>query len=77
MEKYTQRQLKNLVAMGAAEDITNGSNETRRELEQKEGFYTQIGYSAGVYGLNGMLLKGHNTGKLYAITARTSAIFIF
>ena len=77
MKKYTQKELKNLVALGVAEDITHGDNDTRRELEEKEGFYTQVGYSAGVYGCNGMLLKGHNTGTLYAITARTTAIYVF
>lgn len=77
MKKYTQKELKNLVALGVAEDITHGNNDTRRELEEKEGFYTQIGYSAGVYGCNGMLLKGHKTGTLYAITARTTAIYVF
>lgn len=77
MKKYTQKELKNLVALGVAEDITYGDNDTRRELEEKEGYYTQIGYSAGVYGCNGMLLKGHKTGTLYAITARTTAIFVF
>lgn len=77
MKKYTQKELKNLVALGVAEDITHGDNDTRRELEEKEGFYTQIGYSAGVYGCNGMLLKGHKTGTLYAITARTTAICVF
>lgn len=77
MKKYTQKELKKLVALGVAEDITHGDNDTRRELEEKEGFYTQIGYSAGVYGCNGMLLKGHKTGTLYAITARTTAIFVF
>jgi hypothetical protein len=30
-----------------------------------------------VYGLNGGLLKGHNSGTLYAITARTTALFIY
>ena len=77
MKKYTQKELKNLVALEVAEDITHGDNDTRRELEEKEGFYTQIGYSAGVYGCNGMLLKGHKTGTLYAITARTTAIYVF
>ena len=77
MKKYTQKELKNLVALGAAEDITRGDNETRKTIESEEGYYTQIGYSAGVYGCNGMLLQGHKTGKLYAITARTSAIFVF
>ena len=77
MRRYTQRELKNLIALGAAEDITRGDNETREAIEASEGYYTQIGYSAGIYGCNGMLLQGHKTGKLYAITARTMAIYIF
>lgn len=77
MKKYTQKQLKNMVADGIAVDITHGTNETREALEKTEGFYTQIGYSAGVYGCNGMLLKGNKTGTLYAITNRTTAIFVF
>lgn len=77
MERYTQKQLKNLVNTGAAVDITRGDNETREQIIKDEEYYTQIGYSAGVYGCNGMLLKGHKTGKLYAITNTTSAIYIF
>lgn len=77
MKKYTQKELKNLVALGLAEDITRGDNETRKNIESVERYYTQIGYSAGVYGCNGMLLQGHKTGKLYAITARTTAIYVF
>ena len=77
MRRYAQRELKNLVALGVAEDITRGDNETREAIESVEGYYTQIGYSSGVYGCNGMLLQGHKTGKLYAITARTTAIFVF
>ena len=41
------------------------------------GGYTQVGFASGVYGCNGKLLKGLKDGKLYAITARSSAIFIF
>lgn len=70
MERYTQRQLKALIKSGAAQDITNTS---RNEIGEN---YTQIGYSAGVYGCNGMLLKG-DSGKLYAVTARTTAIYIY
>lgn len=77
MKKYTQKELKNLVSLGAAEDVTTGDNETRKAIEASEGYYTQIGYSAGVYGCNGMLLQGHKTGKLYATTARTTAIYVF
>ena len=77
MEKYTEKQLKSLVKEGAAIDISRGDNDTRNTIEKEEGYYTQIGYASGIYGCNGMLLKGHNTGKLYAITGRTQAIYIF
>lgn len=71
MERYTQKQLKNLVKIGAAIDVTNASE--RKDVPEH---YTQIGYSAGVYGCNGMLLKGES-GQLYAVTSRTTAIYIF
>ena len=72
MEKYTQRQLRKLVESGAAIDVTNASS--RKVIPEN---YTQIGYACGVYGCNGMLLQGSETGKLYAVTSRTSAIFMF
>lgn len=72
MEKYTQRQLKHLVESGAAIDITySGIVKDIPEL------YTQIGYCAGIYGCSGKLFKGLESGKLYAITRRTTAIYIF
>ena len=71
MERLTQRELKRLVRIGAAKDITNRSDRSAIP----EG-YTQIGYSAGVYGCNGMLLQGES-GQLYAICQRTTAIFVF
>lgn len=72
MQRFTQRQLKNLVRTGAAVDVTNAHE--RRAIPEP---YAQVGFSSGVYGCNGQLFKGLETGKLYAITARTTAIFIF
>lgn len=77
MTKYTQKQIRAMVADGIAENITNADNNVRKELEKKEGWLRPIGYSAGVYGYNGMLLQGRKSGTLYAITARTNAIFLF
>ena len=54
-----------------------GLDNARRELEAREGWLEKVGYSSGGYGLNGGLLKGHNSGTLYAITARTTALFIY
>lgn len=67
----TQKELKRLVRVGAAKDITYSSS--RRDIPEE---YSQVGYSSGVYGCNGMLLRG-KSGKLYAVCARTSAIYIF
>lgn len=71
MERMTQKALKRLVNLGIAKDVTNSSSRS----DIPEG-YMQIGYSCVVYGCNGMLLQGRS-GQLYAVTARTSAIYIF
>lgn len=72
MEKYTKKQLANLVRTGAAIDVTHA----KKQSDIPE-YYTQIGYASGIYGCNGMLLQGCDTGKLYAVTSRTTAIYIF
>ena len=71
MERYSCKQLKSLVASGVAKDVTYADK--RSDIPES---YTQIGYAAGIYGCNGMLFRG-DSGKLYAICARTSAIWIF
>ena len=71
MEKYTIKQLKDLVKHGVATDVTFANKST--DIPER---YAQIGYASGLYGCNGMLLKGES-GKLYAVTSRTTAIYIF
>lgn len=77
MKQYKQREIKGFVAAGLAIDITNHDNAQQEQLEALEGKLDCIGYSHGVYGVNGLLLRGRNTGNLYAITTRSSAIFIY
>lgn len=77
MRKYTRKELKNMVALGMAEDVTRANDEDYERIIKKEGFLSQVGYSSSVYGCNGMLLRGHETGAYYAVTSRTLAIFIF
>lgn len=71
MTRYTQRQLKDMVARGIAINVTDASS---REAIPEH--YRQIGYAQGIYGCNGMLLQGAS-GQLYAVIARTSAIYVF
>ena len=72
MKKYTIKQLKSLVNSGAAIDVTNAKSKS--DIPES---YTQVGYSQGLYGCNGMLLRGYTSGKLYAVVGRTTAIYIF
>ena len=65
------KELKRLISTGAAKDITHSN--TRSDVPES---YTQIGYSCGLYGCNGMLLQGES-GRLYAITKSSSALFLF
>ena len=74
MRKYTQREIKNLVAAGIAEDITRRSFSEIQQLRTAASL-EKVGYSSGTYGINGGVLKNQTSGKLYAITARTSALF--
>lgn len=71
MKKYTTRQLKELVKIGAAIDVTDAISTTA--IPER---YEKIGYSRGINGLNGLLMKG-KSGKLYAITSRSTAIMLF
>ena len=72
MKKYTQRELRELVARGAI-DLTH-HNERDAELDGK---LNQIGYAVGVYGCNGKLFEHKDTKQLYAITTRSTAVFIY
>ena len=72
MTLYTQKQLKSLVRSGAAVDVTNASS--RSAIPEN---YRQIGYAKSIYGCGGMLFRGLETGRLYAVTSRTTAIYLF
>lgn len=71
MKKYTLREIKRFVSLGLAQDITTASRPAIKEPFEK------IGYSAGIYGINGGLLRGQSSGTIYAITARNSNLFYY
>lgn len=69
MDKITVKELRRLVKIGAAEEIT--------ECKQITESVKQISYSSGVYGLNGALLRGEKSNMLYAIIGRSAALFYY
>ena len=77
MINFTHKQLVELVSTGAAIDITEGNCVIRENLLTKECFFTTIGKSHNQYGTNGALFLGSRSKQLYAITARSSALFLF
>lgn len=71
MKKYTQKFFRDLVELGVAIDLTK--SHSREDVQE---YYTQIGYSCGLYGCSGKLLRGES-GQLYVITKATTALYIF
>lgn len=71
MKKYTLREIKRYVSLGAAIDITTA------ELPAIQEPFEKIGVSRGIYGMNGGLLRGKSSGTIYAITARNTNLFYY
>lgn len=71
MKQYKQKELRRMVELGLAINLTN--SHSREDLGER---YSQIGYSKGIYGCNGKLLEGES-GQWYAIIGATSALYIF
>lgn len=72
MRKYKLKELRQLVQLGVAEDCTNKPSNYIYTLNRLD----KVGYSAGVYGINGGLVQDPETGTLYAIIGRCTNLFI-
>ena len=77
MMKTTLKDIKELAKGYNVTDITNISSEGAELLHKKEGMFWNVAYSTGMYGVTGKVVQGNATGRLYAITSRTSAIYLF
>ena len=75
--KVAKKTIREFVNNGEATDITNISFADAYKLKDDEGWLDTEFYSMGVYGCNGCVLRGRNTGKRYAITNRTQSLFFF
>jgi hypothetical protein len=73
MKKYTQKEIREFVRLGLAIDITN-YNHAEMWNFLKSHRIEKVGYSSGIYGINGGLLIDEETGEKYAITARSTAL---
>mgnify|MGYP000086052186 FL=1 len=69
MRKYTLKQLREYVRLGLAVDLTNAEPDTLPK------WFEKVGYSRGIYGINGGLIWDKVTGEYGAILARSSNLF--
>lgn len=67
--KTTLKEIKNFSAV----DITRKSFQEVNEIMHGHSFQT-IAYSVGIYGVTG-IIKARDDGKLFKVTARSSALF--
>ena len=72
--KVNQRELRQMVGDGFAEDITDIGFEGAKRLKEKEGYLDVVGTGSGVYGVNCAWLQGAKTGTHYVVTARNSTL---
>lgn len=68
--KTTQREIKRLIKVGAAIELTDAKTVNAGRLEV-------VALSFGVYGMNGGLFRDYESGQLYAIPRRNSILFYY
>lgn len=68
--KTTQREIKRLIKVGAAIELTDAKTVNAGRLEV-------VALSFGVYGMNGGLFRDYESGQLYAISSRNSILFYY
>jgi len=69
MRKYTRKELREYVRLGLAVNLTEA------EPEKIPAHYEKVGYSSGMYGINGGLIWDKVTGEYGVILARCSNLF--
>ena len=73
--KTTLKDISRYVTTNVEEALTKKNFSEIDAIRVSECGFETIAYSTGIYGVTGVLVKGNTTGKLYAVTARTSALF--
>ena len=69
--QVNQSVIKHLIKTGAAVDVTGDKTITRRPPNS-----TIVFYSAGINGLNGVVIMDNVTGKMYAAVGRCHPLHV-
>lgn len=75
IKRTTLKEIRKLATV--CEDITKTREDYWEQLREQEGHLDVVIISVGTYGINGKILQGANTKKMYAITNRTPVMWYF
>ena len=77
--KTTQKMIRSYLADRyiTAVDCTRWTVEEFNSHLKTEGGFDEIARSHGIYGTNGLVMKGRQTGTYYVVPSRSSALFLF
>ena len=75
MRKMKLREIREYIASGDAVSVTLYGFDALESLRKAENGFDKVGYSTGVYGISGGIVQGRETGTLYAVVGRTTALF--
>lgn len=73
----TQREIKGLLKMEGAVDITEDKTPDYKARLEEEGDFDCISISYGNCGMNAGAWKGKNTGSIYVCTKRSPAMWLY
>ena len=75
MREVKQKEIRAIAMHGHAVDITHMKHAEVMNIYKNEHGFSTILFSHGVYGCNGKVLQGNETGNWYACTDRTCNVF--
>lgn len=76
MMRVRQKDIRAMIASGAARDAAKDYHGDVEAFHEKYRGYEAIAHSVGVYGVNGGIYRHWKTGELAAVCGRCSALFI-
>ena len=74
MRRFQKSEIRGYIATGAAVDISGYSWIEIKELRQRENGFDVVGTSYSQIGITGGIAQGRETGTLYAVLSRCSAL---
>ena len=74
--KTTQKAIRAEIEAGHAIDLTTTTSNEILSIRKAEHGFSTVSVSTGTYGVNSCIVTGNTTGRRYAVSSRSSNLFI-